>query len=181
MQTVPRVHDSLQIRGVAAQTYELIDHLGRPRLRLDEAGRFVVLRLDGLAAFDDVAADFRARFGRALDPGGFSRAVQRLAGAGLLTTDERALRVLRALRMEGVRYRTAVRDRRAQPRGDRRRPDAEPVAVAFDHAIYLLNEGRLDRALDLFRSLARSRPADVRLRLLCVALERAGRCQMPSA
>ncbi len=177
MRCVPRVHDSLQIRDVATPTdappYELVDHLGRPRLRLDEAGRFVVLHLDGMAGFDDLAAAFRARFGRVLDPAGFTRAVQRLAGAGLLTTDERALRVIRALRTQGVRYRTAVRDRRAEPRGDRRAHDAEPVAIAFDHAVYLLNEGRLDRALDLFRSLARERPADVRLRILCAHLERA--------
>jgi hypothetical protein len=158
-----------------------MDPRGRARLRLDDAGRFVVTRLDGTTLFSELRRQFRERFARELDGAAFSRALARMGRAGLLITQPRALRVLRALREQGVRYRAVERDRRGRLRPgepDRRRP-AAALALSFDQGIYLLNEGRITAALDLFRWLAGRRPADLRLHALVTLLERAAATDAP--
>lgn len=172
MRFVPRIRDTLQIRPAPPRDdgtrYAVVDPSGRERLRLDEAGRFVVLRLDGLTPLDELRARFRERFGRALDLAAFEAVTQRLDAAGLLVSDGRALRALRYLRDQGVRYRSTdrARRRRARTGGPERRASDSARTATFDRAVYLLNEGRLEPALALFEALAADQPTDLRVQTL---------------
>jgi hypothetical protein len=170
MSTVPRIHDALEIRPTPQREdgtrYAVTDGDGRERLRLDEAGRFLVLHLDGLRTVDELQALFHERFGRELDAEALEGVVRRLGEEGLLVREGRGLAALRRLREKNVRYRGLERDRRRRRRPDDRR-DADAVSTLFfDEAVYLINEGRLEAALDILQRLAHTPPLDLRVQTI---------------
>ncbi len=167
---IPRLHDTLEVRAAApgedGTNFVVVDGTGAERLRVDEPARFVLLQLDGLRTFAELAAAFRREFGRDLSPARFAEMLKGLADDGLLVPEGRGLRALRYLRARGVSYRGPGRERRQPDRaGAGRRGDGQR-ALAFDQAVYLVNEGRLEHACALLETLARERPRDVRLRVM---------------
>jgi hypothetical protein len=141
----------------------VFDGDGLERLRLDEAGRFLVLHLDGLRTEEELEIEFAARFGDATP---VPELIDRLGRAGLLVREGRALAALRRLREKGFRYRGLERDRRRRLRPDDRR-DADALSTLFfDEAIYLINEGRLEAALAVLHRLATKPPLDLRVQIV---------------
>jgi hypothetical protein len=175
MSVVPRLHDTLAIRPAPpladGTCYEVVDGAGRPRLRVDEAGRFLLLQLDGVRSVEEVRARFRERFARELSPHRLTSAAARLDAAGLLVREGRGLAALRYLRSVGMRYRGPGRDRRAAPRDDKERRAFGERTLRFDRAVYLLNEGWLEAALELLQSLSAEDGSDLRVRELAGHVE----------
>lgn len=171
MYVVPRIHDALEIRpaprAADGTCYVLVDGEGKARLRVDEAGRFLLLQLDGLRTLEEVGDRFRERFDRALSNTGFTQIANRLSEIGLLVREDRGLRALRYLRERGIRYRGIERDRRRSLRpGDLRRDDTDLRSLNFDRAVYLINEGLLEAALESLEDLASAGTVDLRVQSL---------------
>jgi len=132
--------------------------------RLTEGGWFLLERMDGIAARSDVLAAWEAATGEALGDEQLDSWIAQLTEAGVLVEDGRAVAVLRYLAEQGIAFRGPRPDRREADRDDETRREADSaVAPWFDHAIYLLNDGRIAEALDVFERMSDALPADVRL------------------
>ena len=119
--------------------------------RLTEGGWFLLERMDGIAARSDVLAAWEAATGEALGDEQLDSWIAQLTEAGVLVEDGRAVAVLRYLAEQGIAFRGPRPDRREADRDDETRREADSaVAPWFDHAIYLLNDGRIADALDVF-------------------------------
>lgn len=162
MPTVPRIHDALALRR-EGDRWRVHDPSGADCGWLGEAGRFLVLRLDGLTAMDALLDAYEATFGERLGEGELEDIIARLEQHGLINTQPRALRALSYLAEKGVRYRTAERDRRIDgTRPESRRTPEDTRAAGWDHGIYLVNEGYLEAALEVFGELRANDPTDLR-------------------
>jgi len=175
MASTPRIHDTLEIRRVEPRDdgtrFIIVDRAGRERTRLDEAGRFLVLQLDGLTPRDELKERYRSRFGDRLTDAGLDGMIGRLAELDLLNTNARGLQALRYLRDQGVRYRSGERERREAPRDGARRDEESSYTAAFDQAVFLLNDGHLEHALLWFLRLTETQPTDLRVKTIVGHLE----------
>lgn len=166
---VPRIHDSLEIRPIAGpegapQRYAIIGADGGELMRVDEQWRFVILQLDGLTGRETVQRRYGARFGAELPEARLQLIIDGLADCDVINDNDQAVWALRYLQEQGVRYRSGVRDRRGGDRsGDGRRSGDSERTRLFDQAVYVLNQGRVDDALEVFREVAAGRPSDVRI------------------
>jgi hypothetical protein len=80
--------------------------------------------------------------------------------------------VLAYLIEQGITWRGPLRERRedARPEPDRREADST-IAAWWDHAVFLLNAGRIDHARDVFLRIADAFPDDLRVRELIQHLD----------
>ena len=171
MAVVPRIHDGLMLRR-EGDRWRVHDPSGADCGWLGEAGRFIVLRLDGLTERDALLDAYALTFGEPLGSDELDAIVQRLEKHGLINTNPRALEALRYLAEKGVRYRTADRDRRVDgTREDGRRGVPGSQSASWDHGVYLVNEGYLEPAMDVFRELRSKHPTDLRVQTLIGHLE----------
>ncbi len=172
MAVVPRVCDTLQIERLSTEPseYSIRDREGNELGNVTEEGYFLLLQLDGLTELEEVRARLHERFGKSSSTEQLRSWFDELERAGVLNTNDRAVRVLTYLKEQGVSYRSTGVDRRAE--GDDsdanrrigiRRDDASASADRFDHGIFLLNDGLLDEGLEVFEGLIESQQGDVRL------------------
>jgi hypothetical protein len=177
MVTVPRVCDTLMIERVSTEpvSTEPVEYTVRNRQGIElgkvtEEGYFLLLQMDGVTELARVQERLRERFGKTSSPKDLSGWFTELENAGVLNTNDRAIRVLTYLKEQGISYRGSSADRRAAPQdegGDRlddaRRDEASATASWFDYAIFLLNDGLIDEGLAVFERLMESQQGDVRL------------------
>ena len=166
MSTVPRLRDGLTIDRNSPGEYRVLARDRSELFRLTEGGYFLLQQMDGLQDTRDVCAAFAAHFDEEFSEQALIEWIEQLASAGALLEDGRALRILRYLDTQGIHFRRPAAERREEARaeGDApRREEASQVAPWFDHAIYLLNEGRLDESLDVLERMAEALPGDTRL------------------
>ena len=185
MPTVPRVRDTLQITRLDMEEsevteYSIRDREGQELGRVTEEGYFLLLQMDGLTEVDQVCDRIHERFGKTSSREDLTAWFEELRGAGVLNTDDRAIRVLTYLREQGIQYRGSSVNRRgaaspARAEDDRdedtRRDDTNPVAGWFDYAIFLLNDGMLDRSQEVFKRMIEMAPSDVRIREIAKHLD----------
>ena len=172
MASVPRVCDTLQIEKLSSDRdeYSIRDRQGNELGNVTEEGYFLLLQLDGLTDLQDVRSRLHKRFGKSSSAEQLQAWFDDLQTAGVLNTNERAIRVLTYLREQGVSYRSSGVDRRdddASKLSDRRvegrRDDSSAAAAWFDYGIFLLNDGLLDEGLEVFERLTEGQHGDVRL------------------
>ncbi len=171
MAVVPRIHDGLVLRR-EGDRWRVHDPSGADCGWLGDAGRFIVLRLDGLTEREVLLEAYADAFDEPLDHDELEAIITRLDENGLLNTNSRALTALRYLTTKGVRYRTAERNRRIDgSRGDGRRIAPGKRAASWDHGVYLINEGYLEPAMNIFNQLREGHPQDLRMQTLVSHLE----------
>jgi len=172
MAAVPRVCDTLDIERLSAEPaeYSVRNRQGVELGKVTEEGYFLLLQMDGLTELDAVQERLRERFGKSSSADELKDWFTELKGAGVLNTNDRAIRVLTYLKQQGVTYRGSNADRRAESteenserRQEPRRDDAAAAAGWFDYAIFLLNDGLLDEGLAVFERMMESQQGDVRL------------------
>lgn len=176
MPVVPRVRDTLQVVPVpeAPGQHAVCDRHGRELFRLTGDGVFILSQLDGLTSAEDVLLRFEEEFDREMSKEELAGFLDGLADAGCFLEQPRAVEALRYLREQGVDWRGAVADRRSrddQPSENRRagimrREDESTVTQWWDHAVFHLNEGNLEHALDVLEQMSEATPYDLRLREL---------------
>ncbi|HCP47539.1 MAG TPA: hypothetical protein DIU15_15970 [Deltaproteobacteria bacterium] len=182
MATVPRVRDTLQITRIEAgdgsdDQFAVLNREGVELGRVTEEGYFLLLQMDGLSDVSDVCSRISETFGKKTSDAELVAWFEELQRAGVLNTDDRAIRILTYLSDQGVQYRSGRADRRraggSEYRGDEdtRRDDADPVGQWFDYGIFLLNDGMLDRGLEVFKRMVDMAPNDVRIREITKHLE----------
>lgn len=171
MTRVPRLRDDVSIER-DGDDYSVRDAHASELFRLTEGGWFLLERMDGVADRGDVRAAWEAAAGSPISEDELDGWIAQLSEAGVLVEDSRAVAVLRYLAEQGVAFRGPLPDRRGADRDESgRRASDSAVAPWFDHAVYLLNEGRVAEALDVFVRMGDALPADVRLAELVGHLE----------
>jgi len=172
MAAVPRVCDTLQIERTseAPAEYRVTNRSGVELGKVTEEGYFLLLQMDGLTELADVQSLLNKRFGKSSSTDELQAWFSELQAAGVLNTNDRAIRVLTYLKQQGVSYRGSAADRRSpadeqtlERRQEPRRDDVAASAGWFDYGIFLLNDGMLDEGLAVFERLMESQPGDVRL------------------
>ncbi len=170
MASVPRIHDGLALRR-EGDRWRVHDPSGSDCGWLGDAGRFIVLRLDGLTEREALLDAYEASFGERLGADELDAIIDRLEQHGLINSNARALEALRYLASKELRYRSAERERRIDgSRAETRRRRDDP-ASSWDHGVYLINEGYLEPALKVFSDLRDARPADLRVQSVAAHLE----------
>jgi len=168
MARVPRIHDGVELVR-DGEIWRVKDPSGRDCGWLDQAGRFLVLRFDGLRQREALLKDYADAFCIHLSDADLEAVVKRMDAYGLLNTNPRALWALRYLADREVQYRTKERDRRVRDGRDEeppRRTEDDIRARAWDHGVFLLNEGYLEQARTIFGGLRGEQVGDVRLEAL---------------
>jgi len=172
MAAVPRVCDTLMIERVSTEPveYTVRNRQGIELGKVTEEGYFLLLQMDGVTELSEVQERLKERFGKTSSPTDLGGWFTELKSAGVLNTNDRAIRVLTYLKEQGVSYRGSNADRRAAEQGeeharraDARRDEASSAAGWFDYAIFLLNDGLIDEGLVVFERLIESQQGDVRL------------------
>jgi hypothetical protein len=172
METVPRLRDTLRIERSADGEFRVLSREGAELFRLTDPGFFLLQQMDGVSSPDEVLERYEQRFEEPFPADELEGWIEQLGGAGVLVSDARASRILAYLKAEGVEFRRPTVDRRdAEERsGLPRRDDGSNVAPWFDYAVFLLNDGMLDKSLDVFERMAEARPDDVRLQEIVLHL-----------
>jgi UTP--glucose-1-phosphate uridylyltransferase len=166
---LPRLRDDVRIDRTEAGTFAVRDGQGRDVAHLSEPGLWLLVRLDGAGEPDELLAGYRAEFGEALPPEELDAWIAELDAASLLVRDSRAAEVLRILHRHGLKHRRPGPERRAAREGDGRRGDGNQTAW-FDRALFLLNEGDVDGALEIFDAFVAEDPAGARIAELAAIL-----------
>jgi hypothetical protein len=160
---LPRVRDALRIDPLPDGEFAVVDGEGQRVLVVNDEGLFLLLRLDGLQTWDELAAAFAAAFDQPLARPDVEGWTDDLRAAGLIADDSAAVEAVRYLAEQGVRY------RRFRDGGERRRDEQD--AARFDWGIFLVNEGRIAEAAAAFAERAAERPGDVRAATIAGHLE----------
>jgi len=172
MATVPRGCDTLRIERIskAPAEYRVSDRAGVELGKVTEEGYFLLLKMDGLTDLADVQSLLNQRFGKSSSTDELQAWFSELQDAGVLNTNDRAIRILTYLKQQGVNYRGSSADRRGpgDDQDENRREESRRDEVAassgwFDYGIFLLNDGMLDEGLAVFEQMMESQPGDVRL------------------
>tara|TARA_Y100001968_G_scaffold319577_1_gene351309 strand:+ start:3115 stop:3897 length:783 start_codon:yes stop_codon:yes gene_type:complete len=172
MATVPRVCDTLEIERIANEPaeYAIRNRQGEELGKVTEEGYYLLLQLDGISTLNAIRERLKERFGKSSSAADLESWFAELGQAGVLNTNERALRILTYLREQGISYRGSSADRRGSkdtPLTDRReegrRDQASAAAAWFDYGIFLLNDGMLEQGVDVFERLSQSQQGDVRI------------------
>lgn len=159
----------MSIDRTDAGTFAVRDAQGRDVVHLSPAGVWLLVRLDGASEQAELLADYEAEFGEGFPAEELEGWIEDLDGAGLLVRDHRAAEVLRVLQEHGFRHRRPSVDRRHEERGDGRRDDDNRTAW-FDRALFLLNEGDVDAALEIIDAFVAEEPRDLRMAELASVL-----------
>jgi hypothetical protein len=181
MATVPRVRDTLQISRAessngSADEFIVRDPADNELFRLTPEGYFILLSLDGLRDSAELRAGYEEHFGRGIREEDLQNYINALGEAGVLTTDDRAIKALSYLRDNGVQYRSGRPDRRLDledetNRDEVRRESESPRTSWFDLGIYHLNDGDVEHALSIFRRMSAAQSGDLRVREIIKHLE----------
>lgn len=164
MSRVPRIHDGIRIERTDAGDWAVLAQGGGELFRLTESGYFLLQQMDGVGERGEVLQRYEERFGEVLAAEDLDAWIGRLESSGALVRDSRAARILAYLAEQDASFRRPFADRRERGgRGDPRRDEASPVALWFDHAVFLLNEGLLAEGTSVFERIAQARPGDVRV------------------
>ncbi len=167
---LPRLRDDVQIHRTDSGSFAVRDAQGRDVVHLSAPGLWLLVRLDGAGEAGELLADYAAEFGEEFPADELDGWIGDLDGAGLLVRDDRAAEVLRILHGHGLRHRRPGPDRRGEERAeDGRRADGNQTAW-FDRALFLLNEGDVAGALEIFDAFATEDPAGVRMAELAAVL-----------
>lgn len=163
MNSVPRLDDAVKITRSSSEEYAVVPPAGGEPIVLSPSGYDLLCRMDGLSRPSDVRTAFAEAWGASLSASDFEDWLSELQAAGLFIEDSRALRALRHLREQGIRFRGGRPDRRITDREDDRRVPERKRAEWFDRAVFLLNAGRLEESLNIFEEFADQLPGDVRV------------------
>ena len=174
MPVIPRVRDTLEVapvEGVPGQ-YAVLQDDGSELFRLTADGLFLLCQLDGRTTPEDLLLLFEEQFDRDMPPAELAGFLDSLADARLFVEEPRALSALRYLLDQELSWRGALADRRAQGAGSdserrsggARREGGSVVTQWWDHAVFHVNAGNLEHAVEVFERMADAAPGDMRLR-----------------
>ena len=142
------------------------------RFRLTADGLFLLCRIDGRTAPEELLLAFEEQFDREMAKEDLAGFLDGLADAGAFVEDDRALGAITYLLEQELTWRGGLSDRRAaqdtpddeRRSGQARREQGSVVTQWWDHAVFHLNAGHLEHAVDIFERMADAQPGDVRLR-----------------
>lgn len=178
MPAVPRVRDTLSVSPVADAPgqHAVCTREGAELFRLSPEGVFLLAQLDGLTTADEVLLAYEERFDQEMSKEELAGFLDGLADAGVFHDDPVVVSALRYVRAQGLAWRGAVVDRRSrvderQERREGGRREVESVVTQWwDHAVFHLNTGHIDHAIDILDRMSEAAPGDLRLREIAAHL-----------
>jgi hypothetical protein len=166
MNTVPRLRDSVRIHRESAERFIVRPTDGRDDLPLSASGYDLLCRMDGVSDEAAVRQAFGERWDTALSEDELTDWIAELDLLDAFVRDNRAIAALRHLAQQGIGFRGARAERRGSSREDERRAEVGTRSEWFDHAVILLNNGRVEESAKLFGRFASEEPGDLRLQEL---------------
>ena len=171
MPVVPRLRDSLRVSPVGDGQFAVVGDDGAELFRLTGDGVFLLCQLDGRTTPEELLLRFEEEFDREMPRADLAGFLDGLSDAGAFITHDRAAQALDYLLEQNLSWRGALADRRAQsdtPDAERRqgarREEGSVVTQWWDHAVFHLNSGHLEHAVEVFERMADAAPGDMRLR-----------------